>query len=138
MTCSRPAAAGAAAVRSRPRSHSTIRPKVVSRGSKKTATLAYACTTSNRPGTSPARAAPADRRRQKHETRAAARAPAWFVPAEPPGLDAAAAAAALAALPLDQREAIVAHLWGGLTFEQLGRLTGTSAATAYRRYAAGL
>src|SRR5204862_1925255 len=32
-------------------------------------------------------AARADRRRQKHETRAAARAPAWFVPAEPPGPD---------------------------------------------------
>jgi RNA polymerase sigma-70 factor (ECF subfamily) len=77
-------------------------------------------------------------RRRKHEARAAARAAAWFVPAEPPGLDAAAAQSALADLPLDQREAIVAHLWGGLTFEQVGDLTGSSPATAYRRYAAGL
>jgi len=83
-------------------------------------------------------AARADRRRQKHEAKAAARLPAWFVPAEPPGLDAAAAAAAMAELPLDEREVIVAHLWGGLTFEQVGRLTGSSSATAYRRYAAGL
>jgi len=83
-------------------------------------------------------AARADRRRQKHEATAASRSPAWFVPAEPPGLDAATAANALAQLPLDEREVIVAHLWGGLTFEQIGRLTGSSAATAYRRYAAGL
>src|SRR5437016_4766270 len=41
-------------------------------------------------------AARAERRRQKHEALAAARSPAWFVPAEPPGLDTATAAAALA------------------------------------------
>jgi RNA polymerase sigma factor (sigma-70 family) len=83
-------------------------------------------------------AARAARRRQKYETAAAARTPAWFVPAEPPGLDAAAAAAALAGLPVEEREVIVAHLWGGLTFEQIGRLTSASTTTAYRRYAAGL
>jgi RNA polymerase sigma factor (sigma-70 family) len=79
-----------------------------------------------------------ERRRQRHEKRAAAQAPAWFDAAEPAGLDAATAAAALAGLPLEQREPIVAHLWGGLTFEQIADLTGTSAPTAYRRYAAGL
>src|SRR5690348_13672736 len=64
-------------------------------------------------------AARAARRRQKYETRAAAAANSWFLPADDPtGLDARAAAAALADLPVDIREVLVAHLWGGLTFEQ--------------------
>jgi RNA polymerase sigma-70 factor (ECF subfamily) len=80
-----------------------------------------------------------ERRRQTYEARAAELAPAWFQPADDPaGLDAAAAAQALAALPLDQREVIVAHLWGGLTFEQIAELCGGSTATVWRRYSAGL
>jgi RNA polymerase sigma-70 factor (ECF subfamily) len=77
-------------------------------------------------------------RRVKHETTAAAQNRAWFVPAEGVGLDAAEAAAALRELPLDEREAIVAHLWGGLTFDEIGRLMSTSGATAHRRFTAGL
>jgi RNA polymerase sigma-70 factor (ECF subfamily) len=83
-------------------------------------------------------AARSDRRRRVHETRAAARTASWFVPTEGAGLDAARAAEALAALPLDEREAIIAHLWGGLTFEQIGPLIGLSPATAFRRYQSGL
>ncbi len=41
-------------------------------------------------------------------------------------------------IPCEMREIIVAHLWGGLTFEQIGEITGSSAATCYRRYATGL
>ncbi len=78
------------------------------------------------------------KRRQFHEGVAAARGPAWFVPAEASAIDAAAAADALQTLPLEQREAIVAHLWGGLTFEQIGELAGTSSSTAHRWYMAGL
>ena len=51
---------------------------------------------------------------------------------------AAAAVAALQGLPLEQREVIVARLWGGLSFEQLGELAGCSASTAFRRYEAGI
>ena len=81
----------------------------------------------------------AERRRQRHEARAAERAPLWFQPPDDPaGMDAATVSAALAELPLDQREVIVAHLWGGLTFEQIAEMAGGSASTAYRRYAAGL
>jgi RNA polymerase sigma-70 factor (ECF subfamily) len=83
-------------------------------------------------------AARSERRRREHEARAAARAPAWFTPPDGDGLDADAATAALNALPLEEREVVVAHVWGGLTFEQIGSLIGASAATAYRRYAAGL
>jgi RNA polymerase sigma-70 factor (ECF subfamily) len=81
----------------------------------------------------------AARRRQKHEARAAERTPCWFTPPDDPtGLDARAATDALQAIPLDAREILVAHLWGGLTFEQIAATVGGSASTAYRRYAAGL
>src|SRR5438270_7272499 len=83
-------------------------------------------------------AARAARRRRHHETAAAARAPAWFAPADTARLDAEKAAVGLQALPIEQREAIVAHLWGGLTFEQIGELTGSSSSTAHRWYLAGL
>jgi RNA polymerase sigma factor (sigma-70 family) len=77
------------------------------------------------------------RRREKRE-RAVARKSAWFVEAEVDGLDAEAAAHALSELPIELREAIVAHLWGGLTFEQIAELSGTAASTACRRYQAGI
>jgi RNA polymerase sigma factor (sigma-70 family) len=77
------------------------------------------------------------RRRIKRE-QAVARSARWFVDAEIEGLDAQAAASALQELPIDLREAIVAHLWGGLTFEQVGEISGTAASTACRRYQAGI
>lgn len=83
-------------------------------------------------------AARAERRRRRHESAAASRAPAWFQPGEGTGLDAQTAAAALQGLPPEQRETLVAHVWGGLTFEQIGTLTGVSSSTAHRRYLAGL
>lgn len=80
-----------------------------------------------------------ERRRTNHEGRVAADARLWFTPSEEVfGLDAQAATDALQRLPLELREIIVAHLWGGLTFEQIADLTGGSSATCWRRYAAGL
>jgi RNA polymerase sigma-70 factor (ECF subfamily) len=73
----------------------------------------------------------AERRRRHHEAEAAARQ-AWFEPAE--ALDGDDARRALEALPADLREPLVAHLWGGLTFAQIGPLMGCSASTAHRRY----
>jgi RNA polymerase sigma-70 factor (ECF subfamily) len=80
----------------------------------------------------------ADHRRRRHETIAAARAPVWFVDSDLAGLDVAATTAALRALPPSQSEVLVARIWGGLTFEQIGEAVGCSAATAYRSYVAGL
>jgi RNA polymerase sigma-70 factor (ECF subfamily) len=80
----------------------------------------------------------AEERRRRHEARAAARHPAWFVPAEGDGLDAAAVTAALEQLPIDQREVLVAKLWGGLTFEEIAALTNQSVSSAHRLYHAGL
>ena len=73
-------------------------------------------------------AAKLDRRRQRRES--AARPARWFVEPEVDGLDADAAVAALQRLPLEQREAIVARLWGGLSFEQIAEVAGCSASTA--------
>ena len=80
----------------------------------------------------------ADRRRRHHETIAAARAPEWFVDSDLAGLDVAATTAALRSLPPEQSEVVVARIWGGLTFEQIGEAVGCSAATAYRTFVAGL
>jgi RNA polymerase sigma-70 factor (ECF subfamily) len=81
----------------------------------------------------------AARRRTKYEGAAADRADPWFSPPDDPtGLDARAAADALTSLPDETREIVIAHLWGGLTFEQIAQTLGSSAATCYRRYAAGL
>lgn len=83
-------------------------------------------------------AARAERRRRRHETDAAARRPSWFAPAENAAVDGDAAAAALETLPVEEREVVVAHLWGGLTFEQIARLAGVSSSTAHRRYLSAL
>jgi RNA polymerase sigma factor (sigma-70 family) len=77
------------------------------------------------------------RRRQRRES-AAARPVRWFVEAEVDGLDAASAVAALERLAAEQREVIVARLWGGLSFEQIAELAGCSPSTAFRRYSAGI
>ena len=84
-------------------------------------------------------AARAARRRQKYEAKAAEHAPAWFEPADDPtGLDGRTVTAAMKALPDEIRAILVAHLWGGLTFEDIAAALGGSASTCYRRYAAGL
>ena len=77
------------------------------------------------------------RRRERREG-VAARPVRWFVETEVDGLDAEAAVAALQRLDADQREVIVARLWGGLSFEQIAEVAGCSASTAFRRYSAGL
>jgi RNA polymerase sigma-70 factor (ECF subfamily) len=74
------------------------------------------------------------RRRREGQTRAPE---AWFETADD-RLDAAEATRLLAQLPLENREVIVARLWGGLTFEEIARLVGASPPTAHRRYQAGL
>ena len=48
------------------------------------------------------------------------------------------AVAALERLVPEQREVIVAHHWGGLSFEQIATVVGCSASTAFRRYTAGV
>ena len=78
------------------------------------------------------------RRRQRHESVAAHGEAAWFVPSPGDRIDAHMAADVLETLPDDQREVVVAHVWGGLSFRQIGELAGISSSTAHRRYDAAL
>jgi RNA polymerase sigma-70 factor (ECF subfamily) len=86
----------------------------------------------------------AARRRHRREAEAAALAhhhhPPWFEPdrGEVGDIAPESAAEALAGLPEHQREAIIAHLWGGLTFDQIAAVMGVSSSTAHRHYRAGL
>jgi RNA polymerase sigma factor (sigma-70 family) len=77
-------------------------------------------------------------RRSRREAAVAHRAEPWFQPSESDRLDAEEASRALAALPAEQREAIVSRLWGGLSFEQIAALTGCSTSSAQRYYQKGL
>jgi RNA polymerase sigma factor (sigma-70 family) len=79
----------------------------------------------------------AERRRHRREA-AAARPVRWFAERTIDGLDAGAAIAALEELPAEQREVIVARLWGGRTLEQIAATAGCSVSTAHRRYEAGI
>lgn len=83
----------------------------------------------------------AERRRRRHEERAAVEARGWFVPESARaagGFEPEQAEAALRTLPEEQREVIVARLWGGLTFEEIAGVSGCSSSTAHRVYQAGL
>jgi len=77
------------------------------------------------------------RRRHRRES-VVARPARWFVEPEVDGLDATTAVAALGRLLPEQREAIVAYHWGGLSFEQIATVVGCSASTVFRRYTAGV
>jgi RNA polymerase sigma-70 factor (ECF subfamily) len=75
-------------------------------------------------------------RRRRRESRASA-PEAWFCTADD-RIDGREATRLVAELPLEQREAVVARVWGGLTLEEVARLAGCSLPTAHRRYHAGL
>ncbi len=83
-------------------------------------------------------AARAEARRKHHEARAGQYSQPWFRVDCGSALDAQEAAWSLQQLPVEQREVIVAHLWGELTFEQIAQLVGCSSSTAHRRYVDGL
>jgi RNA polymerase sigma-70 factor (ECF subfamily) len=77
-------------------------------------------------------------RRTRHELAAARPGEAFFETDHTQDIDATDATHALRQLPMEQRETIVARVWGGLSFEEIAALTGTTRSTAHRRYAAGL
>ena len=61
-------------------------------------------------------------------------APKWFEPSEGDRLDIELVTEELRKLPPELSEVVTAKIWGGLTFEQVAAATGTSRATAHRRY----
>ncbi len=81
-------------------------------------------------------AARGKRRRAQRESRAAADE-AWFERSSET-IDAQQATAALAELELELREVVVARIWGGLTFAEIGKLAGISLSAAHRRYEEGI
>ncbi len=83
-------------------------------------------------------AARAAMRRKRHETAAATFGPSMFAPARHELIDDRALTQALQSVGDEQREVIVARIWGGLTFEQIGEVVGISTSSAHRRYEAGL
>jgi RNA polymerase sigma factor (sigma-70 family) len=80
----------------------------------------------------------AESRRRRHEQVASATARGWFADETDTMIDAQAAADALAQVPPEEREIIVARVWGGLTFEQIAELFQSSSSTVHRKYQAGL
>lgn len=80
-----------------------------------------------------------DRRRRRERTVAANR-PAWFIASDSESRqeENLQVAAALADLPLPQREVVVARIWGGLTFQQIAAITESSTSTAHRNYETAL
>jgi RNA polymerase sigma factor (sigma-70 family) len=77
-------------------------------------------------------------RRRRHEGTAVAGRTESFERSAADRIDADVAAAALQSLSIELREVVVARIWGGLTFQQIGRLVGVSDSAAHRRYEAGL
>ena len=63
-------------------------------------------------------------RRSRHEAAVSHRGEPWFRPTDGQRLDAAAATEALGRLPLEEREVVVARLWGGLSFAEIAELDG--------------
>jgi RNA polymerase sigma-70 factor, ECF subfamily len=59
---------------------------------------------------------------------------AWFSPPDQDYAGEQNLRRALAALPEDQRQIVVLHVWGELTFSQVGDLLNVSANTAASRY----
>ncbi len=83
-------------------------------------------------------AARRDNRRQRTETTAIGRPAVGLqrmgrvrsMPSWPPVL--------LEELSDEKREVVIARIWGGLTFEEIGEFAAISASEAHRRYEAGL
>ena len=80
-------------------------------------------------------------RRERREKEVGRRA--WFEQSHHPGMnqaavDAESLTAALRALSEEQREVIVARIWGGLTLAEIAGVVGVSVSTVHRRYEAGL
>jgi RNA polymerase sigma-70 factor, ECF subfamily len=73
-----------------------------------------------------------ERRRQQRDT--PLDEAAWFAPPDQDYAGEQNLRRALAALPDDQRQVVVLHLWGELTFSQIGDLLGLSSNTAASRY----
>jgi RNA polymerase sigma factor (sigma-70 family) len=83
-------------------------------------------------------AARRDTRRQRNEQIASGQARLRLEADGESPVDAELAARALEGLSDEKREAVIARIWGGLTFEEIGEFAGISSSEAHRRYEAGV
>lgn len=79
-----------------------------------------------------------EQRRKKREQEVASSKERFFVAESQGVIDSAELEQALKKLHQDQREIVVARIWGELTFEQIAELNGDSSSTVHRRYRAAL
>ena len=77
-------------------------------------------------------------RRRRHEHSAAYRGEPWFDCPNGQAVDAQLLIESMNTLPIEQRETVVARLWGGLSWEEVAELTETSTSTAHRRFQAAM
>jgi RNA polymerase sigma factor (sigma-70 family) len=77
-------------------------------------------------------------RRRKHESQAAKVDVGWFESMNDSAIDPQTVSAAVGELKDDDREIVVLHLWGGLSFGQIAETLESSASTIHRRYHAAL
>ncbi|MEZ6141385.1 MAG: RNA polymerase sigma factor [Zavarzinella sp.] len=75
-----------------------------------------------------------DGRRQRRHLQVAQTRPEWFVTSAEHDEELQQVQVALQRLPQELREVVVAHLWGGLSFDRIAPLIGISAPTCWRRY----
>jgi RNA polymerase sigma-70 factor (ECF subfamily) len=78
------------------------------------------------------------KRRKQHEQKAAGERPVWLETPPDSSLQSEELLKFLDALPMEQREIVIARIWGGLTFDEIAALTGDSRTTVYRRYGEAL
>lgn len=83
-------------------------------------------------------AARRDSRRERTEKTAIGQARLRFEADGESPLDAELAARALEELSDEKREVVIARIWGGLTFEEIGEFAEISSSEAHRRYEAAL
>ena len=79
-----------------------------------------------------------EKTRREHNRQYAEMREPWFVPSPETTLDAATVAENLRKLPMENREVIVAKIWGDLSFAEIAELLGASRSTVHRRYVEGL
>jgi RNA polymerase sigma-70 factor (ECF subfamily) len=79
-------------------------------------------------------AARSESRRVRNEQAAYRDEREWFEQTDADLIDARAAADAVRSLPDDEREVVIARIWGGLNFEEIAEVVEASSSTAHRRY----
>lgn len=73
-------------------------------------------------------------RRSRREQEVASAKDSFFVSTPQSLVDRSDLEDALKTLPEEQREIVIARIWGELTFEQIAELNGLSSSTVHRRY----